>query len=156
MQDKTLTLASSKVFTETLGSLSKIRFLKKIVKDFKKNVDNTKDYTIFVKSRIKMTEKIQLILEDIRLKCKDLHLQLELERSKNLELKTELDASKSKISELNQKNEEYIQTNMKLVSELESTIKQGIEVHVSGESNRNAQIDELVREIEHCITQLNK
>jgi hypothetical protein len=130
--------------------------LKKIVKDFKKNVDNTKDYTIFVKSRIKMTEKIQLILEDIRLKCKDLHFQLELERSKNLELKTELDASKSKISELNQKNEEYIQTNMKLVSELESTIKQGIEVHVSGESNRNAQIDELVREIEHCITQLNK
>ncbi len=130
--------------------------MKKIVKDFKKNVDNTKDYTIFVKSRIKMTEKIQLILEDIRLKCKDLHLQLELERSKNLELKTELDASKFKISELNQKNEEYIQTNMKLVSELESTIKQGIEVHVSGESNRNAQIDELVREIEHCITQLNK
>ena len=136
--------------------MSKVRFLKKILKDFKKNVDNTKDYTIFVKSRIKMTDKIQLVLEDIRLKCRHLHSQLELERSKNLELRTELEASKSKISELNQKNEEFIQTNMKLVTELESTIKQGIEMHGSGESNRNAQIDELVREIEHCITQLNK
>jgi hypothetical protein len=33
-----------------------------------------------------MTEKIQLILEEIKLKCKDLYSQLESERSKNLEL----------------------------------------------------------------------
>lgn len=103
-----------------------------------------------------MTEKIQLILEEIKLKCKDLHSQLESERSKNLELKAELETITNENSHLKEKNEEYIQTNLKLVTELEATIKQGVEVHNDADGNRNAEIDELVREIEYCITQLKK
>ncbi|MBI1837193.1 MAG: hypothetical protein HYR91_08015 [Flavobacteriia bacterium] len=103
-----------------------------------------------------MTEKIQFIIDSIRLKCKDLHSQLQLERSKQLELKTELDALTLENSQLKEKNSEYMQTNNKLVTELEATIKQGIEMKQSVEINRDAEIDELVREIEYCITQLKK
>jgi response regulator RpfG family c-di-GMP phosphodiesterase len=103
-----------------------------------------------------MTEKIQLILEEIKLKCKNLHSQLEFERSKNLELKAELDAISIENSHLKERNEEFTQTNLKLVTELEATIKQGVEVHNDADGNRNAEIDELVREIEYCITQLKK
>lgn len=130
--------------------------MKKYVKDFNKNVDNTIDYTIFVTKSIEMTEKIQLIIEDIRLKCKDLHSQLELERSISLEMKTELEALKTENIQLKEKNEEFVQTNLTLVSELEATIKQGVEMHNDADGNRDAEIDELVREIEYCITQLKK
>lgn len=121
-----------------------------------KNVDNTIDNTIFVLKSNEMTEKIQLIIEEIRLKCKELHTQLESERSKSLELRTELDALKTENFQLKEKNEEFVQTNLKLVSELEATIRQGVGMQNEAKGDRNAEIDELVREIEYCITQLKK
>ncbi len=75
-------------------------------KDFRKIVDITIDNAIFVIKSIKMTDKIQLIIEEIRLKCKDLHMQLDLERSKRITLETELENSKAENFQWISKNEE--------------------------------------------------
>lgn len=103
-----------------------------------------------------MTEKIQLLLEGVRNKSNELHKLLVDERSKNEQLNTELQQLKQEKSDLEAKNEELVSNNNRLISELNSTKVQGIGTEVAIHANRNEEIDELVKEIEYCITQLKK
>jgi hypothetical protein len=103
-----------------------------------------------------MTEKIQHIIDSIRLKCKSLYTQLETERTKTVELSAEIHSLKNDISILNERNSEIQIENERLNSELNSIKQQRIDENLIGIENRNEEIDDLVREIEHCINQLKK
>lgn len=106
----------------------------------------------FVLGQIQMNEKIQHIIQEIRVKKSVLEKELNQSVQKNGELEQEVNSlnkqlvdSKTQIAQLNQMNS-------KLIADLEMTKNQVID---SGDSsNRNLQIDELVREIEYCIGQL--
>ena len=101
-----------------------------------------------------MTEKIQHIIDGIRLKCKALYSQLESERALRLEQEAELSTVKNEFQEL--KDEKILLEDKitKLKSELELIEKQRIEEQQASLRDRNEEIDDLVREIEHCIKQL--
>jgi len=101
-----------------------------------------------------MTEKIQHIIDGIRLKCKALYSQLESERALRLEQEAELTTIKSDFQVLNSKKNELEDTISKLRLELESIEKQRVEEKQTSLRDRNEEIDDLVREIEHCIKQL--
>jgi hypothetical protein len=101
-----------------------------------------------------MTEKIQHIIDGIRLKCKALYSQLESERALRLEQEAELTTIKSDFQVLNSQKNELEDTISKLRLELESIEKQRVEEKQISLRDRNEEIDDLVREIEHCIKQL--
>jgi predicted nucleic acid-binding Zn-ribbon protein len=101
-----------------------------------------------------MTEKIQHIIDGIRLKCKALYSQLESERALRLEQEAELTTIKSDFQVLNNEKNELEDTISKLRLELESIEKQRVEEKQASLRDRNEEIDDLVREIEHCIKQL--
>jgi len=101
-----------------------------------------------------MTEKIQQIIDGIRLKYKMLYSQLESERSLKLEIETELTSVKNDILILEKEKSEFEDQNEKLKSELETIIKQRVDENQASLKDRNEGIDELVREVEHCINQL--
>jgi len=101
-----------------------------------------------------MTEKIQHIIDGIRLKCKALYSQLESERALRLEQEAELTTIKSDFQVLNSQKNELEDTISKLRLELESIEKQRVEEKQTSLRDRNEEIDDLVREIEHCIKQL--
>jgi chromosome segregation ATPase len=101
-----------------------------------------------------MTEKIQHIIDGIRLKCKALYSQLESERALRLEQEAELTTIKSDFQVLNSQKNELEDTISKLRLELESIEKQRVEEKQASLRDRNEEIDDLVREIEHCIKQL--
>ncbi len=103
-----------------------------------------------------MTERIQHIIEGIRLKCKTLHEQLVSERSIRIDQESELTLLKTEISILKTKNSEIEEEKNLLKSELDLTIQKSIDEKDSVENNRNEEIDDLVREIEHCINQLKQ
>ena len=103
-----------------------------------------------------MTEKIQHIIDTIRLKCNSLHAQLESERAAKINQDVELTDLKSEILILKNKNFEIEQEKNQLRLELDSIIKQGVDDKQAVVENRNEEIDELVREIEHCINQLKQ
>lgn len=100
-----------------------------------------------------MNERIQHIIQDIRNKkdaLKDL-LGQQMQKANQLEgeierLKSELETSNSRISQLTNDNVE-------LKTLLEEAKNQIVESAASG-NNSHEQIDELVREIEYCIGQL--
>lgn len=101
-----------------------------------------------------MTEKIQQIIDGIRLKYKMLYSQLESERSLKLEIETELTSVKNDILILEKEKSEFEDQNEKLKSELETILKQRVDENQASLKDRNEGIDELVREVEHCINQL--
>lgn len=101
-----------------------------------------------------MTEKIQYIINEIHSKCKDLHLQLENERSKNADLTLKINALEESQNNLETRNQELLSANEGLVKELELALKKDIQLTSIDAGSRDMEIDELVREIEHCITQL--
>ena len=101
-----------------------------------------------------MTDKIQHIIDGIRLKCKTLYYQLVAERALRLEHEAELTSIKSEFSVLKIENNEIQLENSKLKTELETIIQQRIDENQAGLKDRNEEIDDLVREIEHCINQL--
>ncbi len=101
-----------------------------------------------------MTEKIQHIIDGIRLKCKALYSQLESERALRLEQEAELSTVKNEFQELKDEKILLEDTITKLKSELELIEKQRIEEQQASLRDRNEEIDDLVREIEHCIKQL--
>ena len=103
-----------------------------------------------------MTERIQHIIEGIRLKCKTLHDQLVSERSIRIDQESELTLLKSEISILKNKNSEIEEEKRALSVELNLAIQKSIDEKVAVESDRNEEIDDLVREIEHCINQLKQ
>jgi hypothetical protein len=101
-----------------------------------------------------MTEKIQQLIEDIRLKYKTLYSQLIEERTLRLDQNAELTSFKEQNSILNSKINEFEIENLKLKLDLETIIQERIEERNSNLKIRNQEIDDLVREIEHCINQL--
>jgi len=103
-----------------------------------------------------MTEKIQHIIDTIRLRYKTLHSQLEVERALKLSLDAELSDLKSEISILKSQNDVIEHEKNQLRLELDLIIKQGVDEKQSTVEGRNEEIDELVREIEHCINQLKQ
>ena len=101
-----------------------------------------------------MTEKIQQLIEDIRLKYKTLYSQLIEERTLRLDQNAELTSLKEQNSILNNKINEFEIENLKLKVDLDTIIQERIEERNSNLKIRNQEIDDLVREIEHCINQL--
>ena len=101
-----------------------------------------------------MTEKIQHIIDGIRLKCKALYSQLESERSLRMEHEAELSTIKNDFKLLKDEKIIFEETISKLKSELELIEKQRVEEKQASLIDRNEEIDDLVREIEHCIKQL--
>lgn len=101
-----------------------------------------------------MTEKIQQLIEDIRLKYKILYSQLIDERTFRLDQNAELTSLKEHNSILDNKINEFEIENSKLKLDLETIIQERIEERNSNLKIRNQEIDDLVREIEHCINQL--
>lgn len=103
-----------------------------------------------------MTERIQHIIDGIRLKYKSLYSQLESERLKNVTLEAELMSLKNENANLLEQKNEFVNQIEKMKSELEEIERQKIEEKDAVEDNRNQEIDDLVREIEHCINQLKQ
>jgi predicted nucleic acid-binding Zn-ribbon protein len=101
-----------------------------------------------------MTEKIQHIIDGIRLKCKALYSQLESERALRLEHEAELTTVNNDFQALKDEKVVLEETINKLKSELELIEKQRVEEKQASLIDRNEEIDDLVREIEHCIKQL--
>jgi len=103
-----------------------------------------------------MTEKIQHIINDIRLKSNSLHTQLISERERARKLEVELNELTSQKNVLEDEKTQLNENVIKLKSELEAIFKQRVDNENSITENRNQDIDDLVREIEHCINQLKK
>ena len=103
-----------------------------------------------------MTEKIQHIINDIRLKSNSLHSQLVSERERAKELEVELNEVTSQKNVLESEKTYLNESVIKLKSELETIFKQRVDEENSITESRNQDIDDLVREIEHCINQLKK
>jgi predicted nuclease with TOPRIM domain len=103
-----------------------------------------------------MTEKIQHIINDIRLKSNSLHSQLVSERERAKELEVELNEVTSQKNVLESEKTYLNESVIKLKSELETIFKQRVDEENSIIESRNQDIDDLVREIEHCINQLKK
>jgi predicted nucleic acid-binding Zn-ribbon protein len=103
-----------------------------------------------------MTEKIQHIINDIRLKSNSLHSQLVSERERAKKLEVELNEVKSQKNALENEKTHLNEHVIKLKSELEAIFKERVDEENSITESRNQDIDDLVREIEHCINQLKK
>lgn len=102
-----------------------------------------------------MTEHIQHIIEKIRQKALALHTQLNEEREKNKEFQAEITALKENQQSLKQKEDENLSKIASLKMELETTKGQIVE-NSRPIGKKDEEIDELVKEIEHCISQLKK
>ena len=103
-----------------------------------------------------MTEQISSIVQQIHSKFQDLHSQLLAEREKNTLLETELRQSKMLIS-ANQaqifqleENNQYLQNQLIQLNEQLESQKSNVT------TDKDLEIDELVREIDHCISQLKQ
>ena len=103
-----------------------------------------------------MTEKIQHIINDIRLKSNSLHSQLVSERERAKKLEVELNEATSQKNALENEKTHLNEHVIKLKSELEAIFKERVDEENSITESRNQDIDDLVREIEHCINQLKK
>jgi predicted nucleic acid-binding Zn-ribbon protein len=103
-----------------------------------------------------MTEKIQHTINDIRLKSKSLHSQLVSERENKAALEVELNELKSTSNSLSNENSILMKEIEHLKSELNAILKKRVDEERTVVLNRNQDIDDLVREIEHCINQLKK
>ncbi len=103
-----------------------------------------------------MTEQISSIVLRIQGKFQDLHQHLLAERERNNALETELrqakillSANQEEISKLNEKNQELLSDLSQINEQLETQKSEVI-------LNKDAEIDELVREIDNCISQLKQ
>lgn len=117
-----------------------------------------------------MTEKIQSIIEQIKLKGKELHFQLEEERgvvrsitSELSEVKAEKDNLILEVKNLNlicdrlKDEKSQVESDLKSIkNELETMKEESVKLVQIEEKTQNVQIEELVREIEYCINQLKK
>jgi hypothetical protein len=103
-----------------------------------------------------MTEKIQHIIDGIRLKCKTLYYQLESERSIRDVQAAELSILKGELALLNSASSELERELEALKLENETMIRQMVEEKGAVKDSKNEEIDHLVREIEHCINQLKQ
>jgi len=110
-----------------------------------------------------MTEQISGILHLIRGKFHDLHASLEVERAKNAAAETELRQLRTAVAAGEEKmqlqetvrRQQELQINA-LQSELVQLKEQIGNQATEAQADKDAAIDELVREIEHCISQLKQ
>lgn len=102
-----------------------------------------------------MTDRIQNIIEDIRHKSVAMHQQLLEEREKNSVFQSEVQLLTESIELQTQEENKLLTEISMLKAELEMAKSQVVEnSHPSGK--KDEEIDELVKEIEHCISQLKK
>lgn len=102
-----------------------------------------------------MTDHIQNIIDDIRHKSVALHQQLSDERDKNNAFQSEVQLLTESIEHQKQEENKLLTEISMLKAELEMTKSQVVEnSHPTGK--KDEEIDELVKEIEHCISQLKK
>lgn len=103
-----------------------------------------------------MTDKIQQFIDEISRKSRALHHQLVEERIKNEQLRTEIVTLQEQIMANSGQIESQSLEISKLKGELEATKLQGIEEPTVSDRRKEEEIDELVKEIEYCISQLKK
>jgi chromosome segregation ATPase len=104
-----------------------------------------------------MTERIQLTIDEIRLKYKALHSQLMEQRQIIDALETDLQFWKSEQLRCMQEQEECKLEISDLKNALDVANSQVVEgFNSSTVQLKEAEIDELVKEIEYCIAQLKK
>lgn len=102
-----------------------------------------------------MTEKIQQIIGAIRTKMVQMHEQLVASRVQNNILETENKSLKSQIEMLQKDREDQKAKLSDLELQLMVAKEQVASAPVS-QSRKEEEIDELVKEIEYCISQLKK
>ncbi len=102
-----------------------------------------------------MTEKIQQIIGNIRTKMVQLHSQLVASREKNALLETEFLSLKTQLDSLQQTNH-ALQAKLSEVELQLITAKEQVVSAPISQSRKEEEIDELVKEIEYCISQLKK
>jgi hypothetical protein len=102
-----------------------------------------------------MTEKIQQIIGAIRTKMVQMHEQLVASREQNNILETENKSLKSQIEMLQKDREDQKAKLSDLELQLMAAKEQVASAPVS-QSRKEEEIDELVKEIEYCISQLKK
>lgn len=103
-----------------------------------------------------MTKGIQHSIDSIRLKSKALYELLTEERKTNKSLLTELQTLKETEENLKKNEVAYLQEISDLKMALEEAKSQVVEVSVPSVGKTGEEIDELVKEIEYCISQLKK
>lgn len=102
-----------------------------------------------------MSDRIKELVEEIRGKASDLRNQLTTERTRNQQLEEELAQLKSSVSEKDEAISALESKYNDLQNKQDLTIETGVEV-VSDQRISDAEIDELVKEIEYCIAQLKR
>jgi uncharacterized coiled-coil DUF342 family protein len=102
-----------------------------------------------------MTERIQHIIDEIRLKSQALHHQLNEEREKNRAFQAEMQLLTERLQAQKQRDEEHLAAIDALKAELEMTKSQVVE-NSTPSASKDVEIDELVKEIEYCISQLKR
>lgn len=102
-----------------------------------------------------MTERIQQIIVSIRTKMIQMHNQLVDSREKNSSLETENRSLKSQIEFLQQSNNALEVRLSDLELQL-ITAKEQVASTPASVYRNEEEIDELVKEIEYCISQLKK
>jgi len=103
-----------------------------------------------------MTEKIQQIIDDIRQKMAALDHQLKEVRANNATLLAELNESNDQLDKSKREGESLAEAVNELKGALETANNQVVEVGRPAQGRRDDEIDELVKEIEYCISQLKK
>jgi hypothetical protein len=102
-----------------------------------------------------MTDTIQQIIEKIRSKSIEIHDQLIKEREKNTALESENVALKAQLTDMADTHKVLNVEMSELKIALETAINQVVETPIS-KNRKDEEIDELVKEIEYCISQLKK
>ena len=102
-----------------------------------------------------MSDRVNQLIEDIRGKVDLMKGKVTAEQNKNSELSQEIESLKAK---LQSKENEVLQLNGKIQDlETEKNDLESKNIAVPAENGvSEEQIDELVKEIEYCITQLKK
>lgn len=109
-----------------------------------------------------MTEHIQHIIDEIRSKSQALHYQLNEEREKNTALQSELAVLNERLQSQKQKEEEFLSKENNFLSEIAAlkmeldAVKSQVVENSNPVGRKDEEIDELVKEIEYCISQLKR
>ncbi len=101
-----------------------------------------------------MTQKIERLIEELKMRANELKSSLLAERETNSKLQQENDRLKADLEvltdELSKRNAEFVELE-KSVEAMKENNTVSSEVKVTKE-----EIDEMVKEIEYCITQLKQ
>lgn len=103
-----------------------------------------------------MTEQISRIVLQLQGKFRDLHQHLVAERAKNDILENELMQAKVLISANQAEISNLEQAKLQLEVELNRLNNELKSQQIAVVANKDAEIDALVREIDHCISQLKQ